>query len=262
MKPIRSIKGHLLMTCLIASFISGAAYLTPVHAVTDAELEALEKQLEQQELNQREAERQTAEDSRRKAEAKKIKEQQVQLEKERRKLEKEKKRIEETRKAELERKREEKVANKKAEQEKTDEYNSLISEAEQAINKKDKELAISKYTEALVIVPADTVVITGLKKAEKLMNKFCYELIGTWKEPSGDITKFYENGIVKFIFAFGEYEHPWECFPEKRQVKMNYLNNNNPVYITSFKLSNDNKRIYFADRNSLYVEKISDDYVD
>ena len=247
------------MTCSIACFILGIAYLFPVQAVTDAELEALEKQIEQQEVEEK---KQSETERKAKIEAQRKAEEAKQLAEEKKRLEEEKKKIEEARKVELERKREEEVANKKAEQEKTKKYNSLISEAEQAISNKNKELAISKYNEALVIVPGDIVVGTGLKNAEKLMNKFCYELIGTWKELNGDITKFYENGIVKFVFTFGEYEHPWECFPEKRQVKMNYLDNNNPVYITSFKLSNDNKRLYFSDRNVLYVEKISDGYVD
>jgi len=235
------------------------SYLTQVQAVTDAELGALEKQLEQQEVEEKEK----AEVERKaKAEAKRKAEEQKRLEEEKRKLEAERKKFEEDRQAELERKRQVDEAKKKAEQEKKEKYNSLIAEAEQAISNKDKELAISKYNEALVIVPGDIVAIIGLNNAEKLMNKFCYELIGTWKEPNGDITKFYENGIVKFKFKYGAYEHPWECLPEIRQVKMNYLDNNNPVYITSFKLSNDSKRLYFANRDVLYVEKISDGYVD
>ena len=62
MKPMRSNKVHSLIACLIACFILGVGYLTPVQAVTDAELEALEKQIEQletEEKKQAEAARKT-----------------------------------------------------------------------------------------------------------------------------------------------------------------------------------------------------------
>ena len=48
MKPMRSNKVHSLIACLILS----VGYLTTVQAVTDAELDALEKQIEQQEVEE------------------------------------------------------------------------------------------------------------------------------------------------------------------------------------------------------------------
>ena len=232
-------------------------YINHVEAFTDAELEALEKQIEELEVDEK---KKVDEKVKRKAEEKR--KAKAEAEKKRLVESEKKQRQEEARLAEIERQSQEEAAKKRVEEEKKEKYTSLIAEAEQAVSNKDKELAMSKYNETLALYPGDTVANTGMKEAEKLMNKFCYELIGTWKEPSGDITKFYENGIVKFKFTFGAYEHPWECYPEIRQVKMNYLNNNNPVYITSFKLSNDNKSLYFSDRDVLYVEKISDSYVD
>jgi len=247
-------KSLSLIVCLIIMI----GQINHVEAVTDAELEALEKQIEEQEVDEKKKAKEEVKrkaEEKRKAKAEAEKKRLVELEK--------KQRQEEARFAEIERQnQEEEAAKKRVEEEKKEKYTSLIAEAEQAVSNKDKELAMSKYNEALALYRGDTVANTGIKEAMKLMNKFCYELIGTWKEPNGDIAKFYENGIVKFKFTYGAYEHPWECYPELRQVKMNYLDNNNPVYITSFKLLNDNKRLYFSDRDVLYVEKISDSYVD
>lgn len=244
---------------LIIGLIFSTVNLTSVFAVTDAELEALEKQLKQQEseeVKQAEAKR------RAELENQRLREVQKRLDEDKRQLVEERRKLEEARLAELERKRQEVEARKKAEVKKNEKYNFLIREAEHAIGNKDKELAISKYNEALALVPEDGVAISGLKKARKLKDKFCYQLIGTWKESiTNDITKFYENGTVTFKSSIVSYEHSWECRPERREISMNYLNNNNPIYISSFKLSDDNKKLHFVKRGSLYAEKISDGYI-
>ena len=105
---------------LIVCLILAVGYLTPVQAVTDAELEALEKQIEQQEAEEKKRAEAT---EKRKAEAEKKRlaelerqrqEEQRRLEEERGKLEGEKKKLEEARLAELERKRQEEEAKRLA----------------------------------------------------------------------------------------------------------------------------------------------------
>ncbi len=55
---------HLLLSCLVLT----SSYLTSVNAVTDEELEALEKQIEQQEAEEK---KQVEDEAKRKADAKK-----------------------------------------------------------------------------------------------------------------------------------------------------------------------------------------------
>jgi phage-related minor tail protein len=116
-------KSHGLIVCLILM----VGYLTPVHSVTDAELEALEKQIEQQEVEEKQ---QAEAEAKRRAEAEKLaekkrlaelekqrQEEQRRFEEEKDKLEQEKRKLEEARQAELDRKQREKEAKRLAEEE-------------------------------------------------------------------------------------------------------------------------------------------------
>jgi len=98
---------------LLSSLILTVGYLSPAKAVTDAELEALEKQIEQLETDE---EKQAEAAAKRKAEAEKLAEEKKRLEEERAKLEEEKRKLEEARLAELERQRREEEAKKQAEE--------------------------------------------------------------------------------------------------------------------------------------------------
>jgi 5'-3' exonuclease len=113
-----------LLSCLVLT----SSYLTSVHAVTEAELEALEKQIEQQEVDEKkkaeEEAKKIAEENRKlKAEKKRLAEEKMKrkaeenkllaeqekqrLEEEQIRLEEEKRKLEETQLAELERRRKE-----------------------------------------------------------------------------------------------------------------------------------------------------------
>jgi len=196
---------------LIISLILTVSYLSYVHAVTDAELEALEKQIEQleaEEKKQAEAEAKRKVEQKRKAEAEA-----------KRKAEAEaKKQAEEKRLAKEETKRKEEEVKKRAEEEKKEKYKLLIAEAGQAISNKDKELAISKYNEALTLTPGDPVANSGIKEAEKLKHKVCYEVLGVWHWKGegglGEVT-LNEDGI-----AIGPiYNGTWECSdPKNRKI--------------------------------------------
>jgi len=241
-----------LIICLILT----VSYLSPVHAVTDAELEALEKQIEQLESEEK---KQTEAAEKKKTEAEAKQNAEVETEK-RRRVELEKQRQDEQRRfAELERKRQEEEARKRAEEENKEKYTLLIAEAGQAVRNKDKELAISKYNEVLVLYPRDRVAISGIKEAEKLMDKFCYMLIGEWKQPAwgGDTVNFFEDGVVSFKSTIVSYQNTWECHPERREISMDILNNVKNAKIYSFKLSSDGRKLYFVSYGEqLYLEKI------
>jgi hypothetical protein len=204
---------------LIISLILTLGYLTPVIAVTDAELETLEKQIEQQEAKEV---RQAKEEAKRKvekkrkteaeAEKKRFVELEMQRQEEQRRLEEERKALEESRLAELERKRHEEKRKEK--------YNLFIAEAEQAINDKDKELAISKYNEVLIFYPGDAIAQSGIKEAEKLMDKICYSFVGTWerKEIIGSgVVRIKEDGTF-FYGILDDRPYSWRCIPEKKQI--------------------------------------------
>jgi flagellar biosynthesis GTPase FlhF len=117
MKPMRLNKIQLLVTCLILS----CTYTTSLQAVTNAELEALEKLIEQQELEEKNKleERHTEETRKKEAEVQRIKKEQERqrleeeqrlLEVEKGKLEQEKRKLEDARQAEADRKKQEEEA--------------------------------------------------------------------------------------------------------------------------------------------------------
>lgn len=126
-------KSHSLIACLILT----VGYLSPVQAVTDAELEALEKQIDQLELEEKkqaEAAAKRKAEQKRKAEAEAEKKRFVELEKQRqeeqRRLEEEKRKLEEARLETVEQQRQEAEAKRLAEEE----------------QKREEEIARSKIT--------------------------------------------------------------------------------------------------------------------
>ena len=142
-------------------------------APTDEVFQEIERQIKQQEAEQAEAKKKDEAETKRKVEeeAKKI-----ELEKQRAAEEEARRQAEEDAK-----KRADEEAKLKAEAEKKEKYSALIKEAEQAISNKDKELAINKYNEALVLYPDDTVANSGLNEANKLIDKTCLALAGSWE---------------------------------------------------------------------------------
>ena len=155
----RQISLNWFLLCLVIS--------ADVNAVTDNELESLEQQIEQQEAENK---KQALEETKRKIEAeeKRKVEQARQAELERKRVEEERRKTEEYRLEKLELQRQEEESRKKVEEEKEKEYNQLIKEAEQALNNKDKELAIRKYKNALELYPDNNLAKLGLTRASNL----------------------------------------------------------------------------------------------
>jgi hypothetical protein len=191
-------------------------YLTSVTAVTDAELEALEKQIEQleaEEIKQIEAAEKKKAEAKRRVERKR----KAEAEMEKKRLA-EQKIIEEARLAELDRQRQEEEAKKRAEEEKKEKYTLLITEAEQAISNKDKELAISKYEKALVLYSEDKDAVNGILEAKKLKHKLCYEVLGAWIWDNKYTLNIKENGTFT---GTGISERTWSCSdPENRTIEL------------------------------------------
>ena len=208
MKSTRTNKVYSLIACLILS----VGFLTHTYAVTDAELEALEKQIEKQE-----AEEKQRSDAKAKAnEATRIKKE---VEARAHAEAEEKKKAEEVKQVELERQKQE----AEAKAEKKSRYNALIAEADQAFSDKDKTQAIKKYNEALALLPGDVVATRGLVNAESLKHKLCYEVLGKWiwdKTLGKEYIILNEGGSIDYqstIKGSGN----WECTsPETRTIKL------------------------------------------
>ena len=212
---MKSKTAHRLIVCLILM----VGHLNQVQAVTDAELEALEKQIEQQEEEEK---KQANAEAKRKAEIKRKTEAESKRKAEeevKRKADAEvKRKAEEVRLADLERQRKEEEDKKRTEEEKKEKYNLLITEAEQAISNKDKELAISKFEKTLTLYPEDKYATNGILEAKKLKHKFCYEVLGNWIWDNQYTLNIKENGTFT---GTGISERTWHCSdPENRTIKL------------------------------------------
>ncbi len=205
---------HILFICFFLSVSS----LTDVAAVTDAELEALEKQIEQQEAEDKqrtdaEAKAKEAARTKKKAEAK------ARIDAEA------KRKAEEVEQVKLEKQKQEAEAKakEKADKEEKSKYNALIAEAEQAFNDKDKTQAIKKYNEALVLFPGDVVATRGLVNAESLKHKLCYDVLGEWiwdKAIGKDVIFLHDGGSLDYQTSI-KGSGNWECTsPETRTIKI------------------------------------------
>ena len=211
---------HSLIICTILAI----GYLSPTQAVTDAELDTLEKQIEQQEVEEKqqaEAEAKLKANEKRKAKA-----------------EAEKKRL-----VELEKKQQEEEAKRLAkekiqadEEEKKTQYDKLIRVAQVAIGEKDKELAINKFNEALLIYPDGETALTGLKEAKDLLDKWCYKMVGKWRCGNFITRTFYEDKTVFMKTLLKKWTVPWICESSNGEIKAHFsIENNLQIYT----LSND-----------------------
>ena len=157
---------------LIISLILTIGYLPNVTAVTDAELDALERQIEQQEAEEkRKAEAKRIEEQKRKANAEAEKKRAAELEKQRR--EEEERLLEETRLIELEQQRQEEEAKKQKIQEQTKEI---------SVNSCSKIIGVWRWDDL-------TRTITRYYEDGKVVSKNILKSEGTWEciEPKNRI---------------------------------------------------------------------------
>jgi hypothetical protein len=172
MNPMKSKAAH----SLIVSLILTVGYLSPAQAVSDAELEALEKQIEQQESEEKKqakAEEKKKAEEKRKAEAEK--KQLIELEQKR--IEEEKRKKEESRPAELEQQRQEEEAKKKA-----NEQQRLLELEKKRLEKEGKRIALEK--EKLLEEK-------HMEEQHQLRKRIVQAILGKWQTDFG-VLIFYE----------------------------------------------------------------------
>jgi len=241
-----------MLVCLI--FI--LTYSISVLAVTDAELDALEKQLEQQERQEKQHLENAQDEKKKKDEAEENRQEEIEADKKWRiELDKQSKqeklkhqRLEEEQTKEREalrlikeeqsrREREEKI---KAELEKKAQYDNHINKAVIYMENENYEDAITEYKLLLISFPNDDIATEGINNAKALLSS-CNEIAGRWQISHGPVWTVYEdktaNGAWLIFTAKGE----WECLSAKnREFSVSW-----PDYgwIDYFKLSEDANRL-------------------
>lgn len=233
---------------LIAYLILMVGNLSSVQAVTDAELEALEKQIEQQEAEEeRKAEEEL--EKQRLLEEKRLAEKQAE---EKRKQEAEKKRLAEIEQQQL---KEEEI--KKIEEENQQKYDQIIAEAKQAMDKNNYELAKNHYHRALKIYNNDEIALAGINHIQELEN-ICLSIIGEWGWDNTSQTMTFEpDGVVVHRAALNTVvKENWKCAdPENHKF---FIIGRSGEYIEYFLSKDENKlkgidpwgNISFAKRNT------------
>jgi len=205
---------HSLIVCLILT----VGYFSPALAVTDAELEALEKQIEQQEM---EVKKQTKSEEKKKAEAeaKRKAEHKRKVE-----TEMEKKRsaeLEQKKKEEAERKRLAEEMKRKEEEERLraekEKYDSHIKKAEAYMDDEKYNQAIEEYEQLLKSFPDDIRVLDGISDAQKYLNA-CNGIVGTWRIAPNYITWEVSEGNTVFgTWLIFNARGVWECLSASKR---------------------------------------------
>ena len=208
---------------LIISLIITVGYPAQVHAVTDAELEALEKQLEQLESEEsrqvdEEAKQKAAAEARRRAEQKRKKEAEAKRQAQ-----------EENRKVEEERLRKEQEARKQAEtekakkeEEKRAQFSQHMRDGDSLMNNKKYTEALSEYTQALLLFPDDSTAHSGQSRAQEYQDN-CATLVGEW-DWSFDIFVTINEGGKMQSRALIPNHGTWECTdPSQRKYTLNWV---------------------------------------
>jgi len=210
---------------LFIGLLLTVSYLIPVNAVTDAELEALEKQIEQLETEEKEQA---------KAEEKKKAETDAEAKRKAEQIHKANAEAERKRLAELERQRVEEEVLKKKEQEKKWQYNKLIAEAEEATVKNNYDLSEINYRKALEIYNNDEKAQAGIKHIQELKNR-CLSIIGVWGWDGTKQTMTFEpGGVVLHRAALNTViRQNWECAdPENYKFVMSNKNGEVDYYLS------------------------------
>lgn len=201
------------------SLILTLAYLVPVLAVTDVELEALEKQIEQQEIEEKNKieieRRRNAEAIEREKRLIKLEEIQKQ-EKSKQKLLKEKKAKEREKQRHLdeERSRKEDEEKIRTEIEQKAKYDSHINKAEVYLENENYEKAIAEYELLLKSFPDDVVANEGIKNAQNLLNS-CNEIVGKWQLSHGPVWIVNDDKTADGAWLIFSAKGEWKCLSAK-----------------------------------------------
>jgi F0F1-type ATP synthase membrane subunit b/b' len=167
---------------------------------TDAELDALEKQIRQLEVEQTEAERKAAAA----AEEKRMEEERIRKEAEERSI------------AEAARKKlEEETA--RAEQERRDRYDRQIELAGNYMNQDKFDLALTEYQKLLNDFPEDPGVLDGIRTAQKYLNA-CNGFVGRWHvEPNGIKWEVHPDKTIHGTWLIFSSDGFWDCLSARER---------------------------------------------
>jgi tetratricopeptide (TPR) repeat protein len=181
---------------------------------TDADLEELERQIEQQEAEQAEAKRRAEAEAKRKAE-----------EEARRKAEEEARREQEAQaraqaEAEAQRMAEEKKRRMQLEQQQ-EKFKTYMNDADAAMSAGNFSSALQAYTQALEIFPDDGAALAGYARAEEFRN-VCVGIVGEWSWVFGSTTIVRADGTLQNIFIIPN-QGTWECTdPSQRKFTLRW----------------------------------------
>jgi len=254
---MKSISVH----CVLFILFLTVGYHPSVSAVTDADLEALEKQIEQQELEKKK--QAEAEAQKKNAEARRKHEEEL------KRIEEAgaKRRAEEARLAEEERRRQEEAADKaaeaearrkaeearlaeedakkreeetkKAEEEKRKQFSQYMRLADSAMNSKNYQDALELYTQALEIIPDDPEALAGQTKAREYQ-KVCSAIVGEWDWVFGIFVIIKADHSLK-ARALISNTGTWECTdPSQREFTLHWALGG---WVETLTLSEDNNTL-------------------
>jgi len=243
---------------LFSSLILTVGYLTSVNAVTDEELEALEKQLEQQETEEK---RKTEATEKKKVEAKAKRKVEADAkskaeEEEKRKAEAEAKRkTEEAGLAEIEQQSKEAEEQKRKKEEN---YNEHIKLAEAYMIGDKFDMAIKEYQFILESSPDDAQAIEGLNKAVKYL-KACDDIVGKWfVEPAGITWIIHDDNTIFGTWLIFSSSGLWECVNEKDREFFISWPDCGVCADDYFILSEDNNTLKTSRNNNAHGTRITD----
>jgi len=216
---------------LIGCLILTVGYMSHVYAVTDAELEALEKQIEQLETDEK---KQAEAAVKKKAEAKRKAEQQRKANAEAEEEAKKRAEAEVMRKVEEEAKKKAEAERKlKDEKERNERLKFLMTEAESAESSNDYNLAITKYNNVLNEFPNNTEAKSNIVRIKAVLDN-CGSIIGEWFWFNGASMVYNPDGtFVWNLFISGG--GTWKCInPGKFEFYMTHTNNSQwdgPIWV-------------------------------
>lgn len=216
---MKSKTAHSLIICLILT----VGHLANVQAVTDAELEDLEKQIEQQEAEEKkqveaEEKKKVEIEAKRKAETEAEKKRLIELEQRRKEEELKRKELEEKKVRELEiqrlleeeRMRKEEDEKLRDEIEKKEQYESHINKAAVYMDNENYNKAIEEYELLLKLFPGDDVANVGIKNAQKLLNS-CKEIVGRWQLSHGPTWVINNDNSADGAWLIFNAKGEWKC---------------------------------------------------
>jgi len=207
----------------IVYLIITVSYPVNIHAVTDAELGALEKQLEQlesEELRQvdEEAKKKAEAEAKKRAEQKRMKETEAkrQAQEENRKAEEKRLREEQEMRAQTE------AEKKKKEDEKRAQFSQYVRNGDLSMDNKRYTEALSEYTQALVLFPDDSTALSGQSRAREYQD-ICAALVGEWDWSFDIFVTINADGNMQSRALIPNHG-TWECTdPMQRKFTLNWV---------------------------------------